>query len=457
MNLYRNINMYLNDWITDKIPNKPLIVNGSRQVGKTTTILNFLKNSIFDYVYIDVKADPFWINVFSKKNSKIILDEIQMQFNKNFANKEIVLFIDEIQVYMPFLEILKYFNQDYNELKVIVAGSLLDTKYNDFDFMYPVGKVHTVNMYPMTFEEFLINASEKLHAYLLDLTSEFNLLNGVVNNHHETLHNFYQTYLMTGGMPESVAYYLINRSEKLFNYNNLIAIKNGIYRCYLKDIKDNFSKIESDKATRIYNVIDNQLMKENKRFILADIDLGKNKSKAKMQRYKTTFLKLNSTHIVNELNYINSLSKPLNANLVETSFKLYYNDVGFYSLKHNLININMDNTNHSWLKVRDGITENFANNEILYNLSEFLKIYCYRNSQECRELDFVLEHQSNKIFIFEIDTSENKTSKSFDSISKENSYKCIKVSYKNFSIDENYINIPIYFIGYFVKYCLEKF
>lgn len=457
MELYRNINMYLYEWLTGKIPNKPLIVDGARQVGKTTTILNFLKNSSFDYVYIDLKGDPSWIDVLSKKNSKLILNEIEFKFNKNFLNNKTVLFIDEIQVYMPVLEILKYFNQDHKDLKVIVSGSLFGTKYNDFDYMYPVGKVHTVNMYPMTFEEFLINASTKLHEYLIELVGDYDAQNQITNNHHETLLDYHRTYLMTGGMPEAVVYYLENRNTQLFSFNNLISIKNGIYRGYLKDIEANFSKIENDKAVRIYNVIDNQLLKENKRFILADIELGKNKSKPKMQRYRTTFLKLNSTHIVNELNYINSLNQPLEMNLIESNFKLYYNDIGFYSLKQNLTNTNMNNSNPNWLRVKGGITENFANNEILYNINDSLKVYCYKNNQESKELDFILEYEHNKIFVFEIKSSENITSKSFDSVAKENKYKCVKASYKNFFIDKNYINIPIYFIGYFTKYCLWTF
>lgn len=457
MDLYRNINKYLHNWINNKDANKPLIVDGARQVGKTTTILNFLKNNNIDCIYIDIKAEPIWIDTFKKLNAKLILDEIQFKFNKDLKNPNIVIFIDEIQQYMPILELLKYFNQDYKELKVIVSGSLFGTKYNDFNFMYPVGKVYTINMYPMTFEEFMVNVNNKLHNYLIQLTKDFNKNNVLINNHNSLLYNYYLTFLTTGGMPEVVVNYINNKDDKLTNYNQIQAIKNNIYKGYLKNLEQNFTKIENDKATRIYNIIDNQLNKENKRFILADIDTKENKSKPKMQRYKTTFLKLNSTHIVNELNYINSLNQPLKMNLVESNFKLYYNDVGFYSLKNNLIVTSMVNENQNWIKTKGGIFENFANNEIKYNINKLLSTYCYKSHQENKELDFVLEYQYNKTFVFEIKSSHNITSKSFDSIAKQNKYICIKCSTKDFFIDKYYYNIPIYFIGYLVRYCLDKF
>lgn len=457
MNLFRNVNNNLKEWMDKKIDNKPLIISGARQVGKTTTILNYLIDNNIDYIYIDIKSDPEWIEIFKKLDAKYILDQIQFKFNKDFSKQNVVLFIDEIQQYMPILEILKYFNQNYKDLKVIVSGSLFGTKYNDFEYMYPVGKVYTLFMYPMTFEEFLINLNNRLHNYLIELTNQFDLINPLTNNHNELLYQYYLIYLTTGGMPEVVVDYINNKDNKLTNYNHIQSLKNNIYKGYLKDLEQNFTRIENDKATRIYNVIDNQLSKENKRFILADIDLKDNKSKPKMQRYKTTFLKLNSTHIVNELNYINSLNQPLSMNINESNFKLYYNDIGFYTLKHNLIINNMVNENQNWIKTKGGIFENFVNNEIKYNIDELLKVYCYRSPQENRELDFILEYQYNKTFVFEIKSSDNITSKSFDAIAKENKYICIKCSTKNFFIDNHYYNIPIYFIGYFVRYCLEKF
>ena len=156
----RKIYEKLVDWKNNNI-DKPLMVIGARQVGKTYIIKRFCENEFSNYVYINLLEYEDLVEIFGKKMS--ILDKIDMmkviikaRQNIDYDPEKMVLFIDEIQESEEFISSLKYFNESDINYKIICAGSLLGVKLNRMKSSFPVGKVKMLELSPMNFEEFLI-------------------------------------------------------------------------------------------------------------------------------------------------------------------------------------------------------------------------------------------------------------------------------------------------------------
>ena len=205
---------YLKEWYKKK-NRKPLIIWGARQVGKSYLIEEmFLKQNFKDYVYIDLKKDDDSRAFFqTTSNPKKYLSYIEARFNKKISNS-LPLAFDEVQVCHQVLTSLKYFCQDYPELPVIATGSLVrlaleKTKNSNDEPLFPVGKVNSMNMYPLTFEEYLMNANKVL---LERIKASYQEKKPLQEYEHELALNMLYEYLAIGGMPEVVNTFLAEKS-----------------------------------------------------------------------------------------------------------------------------------------------------------------------------------------------------------------------------------------------------
>ena len=215
----RKIMNKLLDWKNDA-NNKPLMVLGARQVGKTYIINEFCKNNFKNYISVNLLDNDNIVMLYERKdiNSDQKYNYLKTLLNFDIDQEDTILFIDEIQESEELISELKYFCEKHNNVKIICAGSLLGVKLKRFNSSFPVGKVKMINMYPMDFEEFLLANNRKL---LLDeIKNAYEKNTSLPDEIQSLCLEFYRFYLITGGMPESVSNFIENDCD-IMKYDNI--------------------------------------------------------------------------------------------------------------------------------------------------------------------------------------------------------------------------------------------
>ncbi len=211
--------LYLNkilDWYNSKDRRKPLVIWGARQTGKTYLIKEiFAKNYLKDYVYIDLKKDQMAASYFNETvDDEKYLRFIEANYGKNIS-EDCPLIIDEAQVVPNVLTSLKYFNQDHPELPVIITGSMVrlalqrSNMKSGEEVMFPVGKISSLTIYPMGFEEYLLNSNKIL---LNRIKDAYDRKTNLESYEHQLALDLLHEYLCIGGMPEVVDAFLKRHS-----------------------------------------------------------------------------------------------------------------------------------------------------------------------------------------------------------------------------------------------------
>ncbi|MDE6636732.1 MAG: AAA family ATPase [Muribaculaceae bacterium] len=196
----RTIDRYLKDW-AQKTDRKPVLLRGARQVGKSTAVRN-LGKSFENFVEINFERQPEYKELFT---SNLVLSRIIPQISaisgQNIISGKTLLFLDEIQLCPEAVMSLRFFKEDMPELHVIAAGSLLEFALEELP-TFGVGRIHSMFMFPMTFDEFLYANGESL---LVEARNQASSENPLLLPLHEKLVSIFRTYLLIGGMPEVVA------------------------------------------------------------------------------------------------------------------------------------------------------------------------------------------------------------------------------------------------------------
>ena len=251
---------FLINW-KNKSQKKPLLLSGARQVGKTFLIKEFGKEFYSNTIYLNFQTNKLANNIFNEvfEPNKII-KELEILFRLRIEKKNTLIIFDEIQENPHALNCLKYFCEDEPDYEIIGAGSLLGVYLNHNNYSFPVGKVETLTIYPLDFEEFLLANDEKL---LIDeIRHSFNNNIPLSKFLHEFALDLYHEYLGIGGMPEVVHKYLTSNSK-----SEALEIQANIISNYRSDMtKYAPNSTEANRILTTFDSIPNQLAKENKKF-----------------------------------------------------------------------------------------------------------------------------------------------------------------------------------------------
>lgn len=466
MFLKRKINNLLQKWVLAKESeslSKPIMLEGARQVGKTTTILNFFKSNKHDCIYLDLSKQQEVCEIIKTFNLDVLFN--YLKDNYNFIYGKTFLFFDESQHCLEIVQAMKYFRELHPKVKLIVTGSLLSLKLSDNSYqnkiMFPTGKIITIELNPLTFEEFVINVNESLNnnviKYLQEYKiQEFNLL------YKDKLLDLYYDYLIVGGMPEAVVEYFENKKiiSNITNNHNKLLKDN-----YKNDIKEHFkNEAEKIKALSVFDSIHKQINKENKRFLIRELDIdNKNNNNNRLRDFKVVFWKLILSRMVNTIYYLEDIKVPSIDYVDNSKFKIYYLDIAFYTSIYNFDKNRIVYSNEQWNYIKGGVTENFVYNEIKYNDKNLsvnsFNIYTYNknNKNENMEIDFIVETNDINPMVIEVKSSTNVKAKSFNKlIDTKPHWNYIMCSLNELNIDKDkYLNIPIYLIGYFINHIVN--
>ena len=391
----RKIYNQLIEWKNNKI-NKPLLILGVRQCGKTYIINEFCQNEYKNYLKINLLERNDVVNLYKENiNSEEKYKRLKAMINFDFDKENSILFIDEIQESEKLISELKYFCEEHNNVRIICAGSLLGVKLKRLTKSFPVGKVYIKNMYPMDFEEYLIANDEN---FLIESIKECFVNNKPMLSLHTKALKYYNSYLLTGGMPESVLN-LININGDYIKYDkNIIS---NIIESYFDDMKKYIqTQTEALRIRALYESLPSQLSNSSHKFQYSKLNTG-----AKSRDYELPLDWLLSANMVQKVNCVKTIEKPLKGFEDNDTFKLFLSDIG---ILNNLLNISINDILNDNLKIYKGvITENYVANQLLANE---IPLFYWKNKQNV-EVDFLIETKDGIIPI-EVKSSDNTQSKS---------------------------------------------
>ncbi len=432
--IYRN----LIDW--KKSDNrKPLILQGARQVGKTYILKEFGKNEYKDMAYFNFEEDPALAEFFKGKISpEKIIEKLSIYREKSILPEKTLIIFDEVQISPETLTSLKYFQEEAGQYHIAAAGSLLGIRIGRYT-PFPVGKVNFLNLYPLSFGEYLDGIGKSGLRGLLQTAmtpAPFELA-----FHNELLENL-RLYYFIGGMPEAIAQY--NQDKDL---NKVRTIQNEILAAYLMDISKHATKTEAIKIASIWNSIPGQLAKENKKFKFSEIS-----GNARARDYNESIQWLVHAGLIYKCFSIKTPKLPLSGYCEDNIFKLYLLDTGLLGAMLNLSQKTIVEENRLFSEYNGAFTENYVAQELLANDNKTLY---YWVSDAIAEVDFIIPH-NEEIFPLEVKAGTSKYKKSLTAFGEKYGSRILSMAtLRNFKQDGKVCNYPLYAVSLFPKVHLK--
>lgn len=442
----RNALQNLIDWNENR-RKKPLIVWGARQVGKTYLIKDIFAENYYpdSYIYIDCKIED-QISEFCSKtaNPEKIIEYISLSKGKKVTEKTLLIF-DEVQECPNIISALKYFCQDFKQIPVIATGSMVRIKIqrethkrgvtDNGKFLFPVGKINQMTVYPMTFDEFLMNSNRMLYDVVKNAYESKTPLDFKI---HELAMEQVYKYLLVGGMPEAVEAYIDD--DSLYDAREILKV---LYDNYLADMELYQASPEAILRSRsLFSNIYKELNRESKNFSPGLIE-----EKSKTRDFATAIQWLSMAHIVNQSFQLKEhITMPLMPDN-ESNFRLFLGDIGMFSYQSGInaasfISSDRENT-------LSGIFfENFVANELI---AKGLQLYYWRGKASA-ELEFIIE-SDNKLYPIDVKKGRG-TLNSLEKFSNHNKFEyAIKISQNNYGYhaEQKLLTIPFYFIPFAAK------
>lgn len=409
---------------------KPLMVIGARQIGKTYVIENFAKAHSQNYLYFNLENQEKIFNIFEETMEvSVILKKLEIILERKIDIKNTIMFFDEVQVSERFITSLKYFQEYEQNIKIICAGSLLGVKVNRFNSSFPVGKIDLEYMHPMNFEEFLMAVNK--NNLLEEIKRCYKSCEKMDDAFHNDAINLYRNYLCVGGMPESVKNFAENNCNIVLQDKSILENINSMY--YADMTKYTNNSMETVKIENVYKNIPKQLAKENKKFVFNLLEAD-----GKKRKFSDPINWLLSSNLLNICYDVKIPQTPLKLYTDESIFKLYMSDVGLLTRASELkfTDIIMDTD----FMFKGALVENYIATEFIFKK---VPLY-YWTSNATAKIGFLIQNKDGIIPV-EVKSSENNRSKSLNIyIEKYKPSYSIRISTKNFGFTNNIKSVPLY-------------
>lgn len=421
----------LADWKA-KPGHKPVIINGIRQVGKTWLMKEFGRNHYKNTAYILFEKNPRLQELFSVDlDVRRILTGLELEAGKKIEPRDTLIIFDEIQECPNALTSLKYFNENAPEYDIVAAGSLLGVFLHS-GVSFPVGKVEFMNLYPLSFSEFLPAIGEE-KLYELIKSHDWEL----IKVFRDKLIICLKTYFYTGGMPEVVLNFSRGR-----DFNAARETQNYILDSYQLDFSKHIPVNDLQKARQLWDSIPVQLSKDNKKFVYKDV-----KKNATASTFETALGWLESCGLVHKVPRVSKPALPLKGYANTGAFKLYLCDIGLLSAMSVLDARTLLQGDALFTEFKGALTEQYACQEM--KCVKGLEIAYWTNDSATAEIDFVVQHES-QIIPVEVKSSVNLKAKSMAVYRKKFEPKNeIRTSLVNFNKSSRLFDIPLYALAEF--------
>lgn len=414
---------------------KPLIVKGVRQVGKTWALKEFGKRYYNNTAYFNFDENKEYKQFFeTTKNVERILQNLMLASGQKIEAETTLIIFDEVQDCPEVLNAMKYFCEDAPHYHVACAGSLLGITLAK-PSSFPVGKVNFMQIYPMTFKEFLLaNGDENLVTFL----DQMDTIEPVPDAFFNPLCEKLKMYYVTGGMPESVLMWSQARDVNAMQQSLF-----EIITAYERDFAKHPSVSEFPKISMIWNSIPSQLARENKKFLYNVVKKG-----ARAREYEDALQWLVAAQLVLKIYRNTRPNLPISAYDDVSAFKIYLADVGLLRRLAQLAPTAFAEGNRLFTEFKGALTENYVLQALLPQFEVTPRYWSQTNPPY--EVDFLIQRE-NDMFPIEVKSEANTTSKSlkkFKELFPNQTKLRIRFSLNNLKLDNDMLNIPLFMADY---------
>ena len=436
----------LEEWI-QKPDRKPLMVWGARQVGKSYLVEELFAKKFFKdrYLKIDLSDEDDFVE-YAENNSNLgkVLDYIELHYHF-VPDKDHLLFFDEAQECPSIVKMMKHFCEKRRDIPLIVSGSLVrlrinrDSKKANKTFLFPVGKINQLYVYPMTFDEFLANYDSNMYEYVKRKFESKDLIDQYI---HQELMDVFRTYMFVGGMPEAVQTFLDYKDKKIRAYKETSKKIQEIYDDYLADMGLYQTSTESMIRSRlIYKDIYKQLNKGNENFKISNtIENAKNRDMINPYFWLTT---------ANVVLQSFCLKEKITLPLIEDEssiFRFYLSDVGVFThqsgLDYERFLIDKDNA-------LSGIYyENYVATELVARRYPLF----YWKGKRSSEFEFIM-NIDNSIVAIDAKRGKNNLNSLEEFRNHNKTDLIIKVSSNQYGYneDQKLLTLPFFFFSFYLN------
>ena len=420
----RKINKFLLKWKNDLI-RKPLLIIGTRQVGKTYTALEFGKNNYKYVAYFNTDHNTILKDLFKKERSITKLAEaLSIICEVPIVKNDTLLIFDNVTD-EDIIKGIKLFGFDKNDYHIIAITSSRDSllKFRGEEFQYKI-------MTEMDYEEFLWAIGEKEVSEKIRYAYDNHRSCSV---HTKALDYFYD-YLITGGLPEVVDAFATKK-----HYGYLDSIKERVFDINKSELLNSENLIDIERGIEVMESIPKQLEKENKKFQYGVLGYGR-----RAKEYENSINYLVTNQLVYRSYKIRVAKSPLSSCRELDSFKLYLPDDGLLSMRYNLTK--------DRLRVDENVKQALYENHIAHTLVEAGYSLYYYQSEGKAEVSFVIQNRMGKIIPIELATKQGSKVKSLSVFMKKYIVTdAYRITENNFSTKKNVRYLPIYAI-----FCLNE-
>lgn len=403
---------------------KPMVLKGARQVGKTWLMKEFGRLAYDSFVYFNFDEEEELKSIFeANKNPQRIVELLSLIAGEKILPEKTLIIFDEIQECPPALNTLKYFKEKANNYHVIAAGSLLGTLLAT-PKSYPVGMVNLLDIYPLTFDEFLDATDPILYTYYESIQKE----QDIEEIFHNRLLDAYNNYLIIGGMPECVSSWV-----KYKDPAKIREIQRELIEVYENDFSKHNGKVNSGRILMVFRSIVSQLAKPNEKFIYGAVRQG-----ARARDFEEAIEWLVSAGMLNRVYNVGKMEHPLTAFDKLDQFKLFLFDTGLLKymagIDNSAILLKTD------YQFKGPLTENYVLQQLRGQFEVEPRYYADKNS----EIDFVLQY-GTEIIPVEAKGGEDKSAPSFKRYIAQNQPKhALRFSRRGYRKDGAITNLPLY-------------
>ena len=427
--MQRNFLKKLEQW-KNSPERKPLIIQGARQVGKTWIMKEFGETCFKNTVYINFENNSRIKNIFEDDfNVKRILLLLSAETGISVNEKDSLIIFDEIQECPKALTALKYFFEDAPQYAIVCAGSLLGIALHS-GTSFPVGKVDFLELFPLSFKEFLLALNETSLIEILE-TLDQRMILAMKSKFIERLKEYY----FVGGMPEAVLAFITEN-----DFNKVRKIQKNLLNYYEQDFSKHAPLNQVPRLNLVWASIPKQLAKENRKFIYGQLRTG-----ARAKDFEIAIQWLSDCGLIHLVHNVSKPGFPLKSYEEFGSFKIYMHDTGLLAAMADLDTKTLLNGNDFFTEFKGALTEQYVLQELKANFD--FPVFYYSTPNSSGEIDFLIQSEG-KIIPIEVKANENLQSKSLKAFhQKWQNEISVRTSLSDFRKDDWLTNIPLYEIS----------
>jgi len=439
--VYRKAMEQLYKW-KERKNKKPLIIRGARQVGKTWLMKEFGRKAYRDSIYISFDNNQRMQELFNADlNVERIITGLELYSGKKINPADMLIIFDEVQEVPKALTSLKYFNENAPQYQIICAGSMLGVALHQ-GTSFPVGKIEFLDLYPLSFSEFMRAMGKERYAELLE-NGDYTMVSPFRQEYIDLLKYYYYV----GGMPEAVLHFSENR-----DFNEVREIQQRILNAYEQDFSKHAPNEAVPRIRMLWNSIPAQLAKENKKFIYGLIKEG-----ARAREYELAMLWLSDCGLVHKVYRASAPYLPLKFYEDLKAFKLFLLDIGLLSCMTRLRQDILLDGNDLFKEFKGALTEQYVLQQLMTLKDKNIQTYYWTNDRGSAEVDFLIDN-GVEVIPLEVKAETNLQAKSLKTFrEKFNPNISVRSSMADYKKDDWLLNLPLYAIEYIISLLSRAF